>query len=344
MAYDAESERILTAYRARMQQVTDTHTRAITQAWVNAWDDLAPELTASLDELVALTSDGEQLRRSQITKARRLRNALALIEQRLERLGGDSARLINAQMRDLVRDAGVMTDAMISSQLPPGTNVDVWARVDAGQVDAIVQRTTGRITARSYALAPEATASMRRELVRGMLVGANPREAARRMVARSQSTFNGGLARAMTIARTEMLDAQRRAAQISERGSTDLLAGWIWTAALSARTCSACWGMHGQEFPLTQAGPEGHQNCRCTRVPRTKTWAELGFDIPEPRSLLPDGDARFDALAPGDQLAILGPTKYSAWQAGDFPRSSWATKRSTDGWRDSWVPAKVPAA
>ena len=76
-------------------------------------------------------------------------------------------------------------------------------------------------------------------------------------------------------------------------------------------------------------------NCRCTGSPLTKSWAELGFTIPEPPSVLPDGPATFAALGPESQRAILGGKRYDAWQAGDYPMSGWASWRSTSGWRDS---------
>lgn len=83
-------------------------------------------------------------------------------------------------------------------------------------------------------------------------------------------------------------------------------------------------------------------NCRCARAPQTKSWADLGLDIDEPPSLLPDAEATFKSLSKSDQLAVLGPKRFDAWQAGDYPMSKWATRRSTKGWRDSYVPSKPP--
>ena len=340
MVYSDGSDRIVRRLRAQLQFFADEHTRAATAAWVRAWDDVALPLEQAL---VDLTADGVRPTRSQLLRAQRLQNALWLIESRLSEAFEASAVAAIADLRMVVDAAGVATDQLISSMLPDGANVSGWARVDPAQVDAIVTRSTEQITKLSFPLAAEATATMKRELVRGVLVGSNPRETARRMVAKSRSTFNGGLPRALTIARTEMLDAHRAAAALSEKQSSDVLAGWVWVAALSERTCPACWGMHGSLHDLDEPGPEGHQNCRCARVPRTKTWRELGFDIDEPPSLLPDGEALFGALTPGQQLNILGPSRYAAWKAGEFPMTAWASKRSTPGWRDSWVPSKAPA-
>jgi len=215
--------------------------------------------------------------------------------------------------------------------------------VSADQITAIVERATEQITKLSYPLSDQATASMKRELVRGLVNGANPRQTAGLMVKRTEGIFNGGLSRALTIARTETLDAHRAAAQLSEKANTDILDCWIWSAAFSERTCPSCFGMNGQEFPLTVSGPADHPNGRCARVTKTKTWKELGFDIPEPQSIMPDANAYFSDLPKADQVKILGPGRHAAWKDGNFPMSDWATKRSNPGWRDSYVAAKIPA-
>lgn len=84
-------------------------------------------------------------------------------------------------------------------------------------------------------------------------------------------------------------------------------------------------------------------NCRCARVPRTKSWAELGFPgITDPPSTMPDAAAYFDGLTADQQREILGPKRHDAWQRGDYAMDQWAHRRSTDGWRDSFVVSPAP--
>lgn len=340
MSFSADSARILADLRAQLAQITDEHTRTQTGAWLRAWDDVGPELQAALDDL---TATGDRPTRAQLIRARRLINALDLIEDRLAGLLDGSAADAIGRLQTIVDHAGAFTDRMVSSMLPPGENVNGWARVDPKRVDAIVTRTAEQITKRSYPISGEAAANMKRELVRGMLTGANPRETARRMVTRTEGLFNGGLSRALTIARTETMDAHRAAARLAEQADADVLGGWVWTADLSSRTCPACWSKHGSEHPLSEPGPQGHQNCRCARVPRTKTWRELGFNIDEPPSLLPPREDAFDALSAGEQLQVLGPRRYSAWQDGHYPMDAWSVKRDNPGWRPSYNVSPAPA-
>jgi hypothetical protein len=76
-------------------------------------------------------------------------------------------------------------------------------------------------------------------------------------------------------------------------------------------------------------------------VPLTKSWAEMGFDIPEPTSAVPDGLATFRAMPKSDQLAVLGQTRLALLDSGRIQWSDLATRRRTDGWRDSMVPTPL---
>jgi len=339
MAYNSQSDGIVRQLQASLRFIADDHTRQATATFVRAWDDIAPELLATLDEIAA---DGVKPTRLQLVRSRRLVNTLALIEDRLAGAVDKSAKAAIDQLHLIVNQAGHTTDRLITSMLPPGESVAAWTRVDGRQVDAIVSRTADRITKLSYPLSDEATAAMKRELVRGMLIGSNPRETARRMVGRTEGVFNGGLSRALTIARTEQLDAQRAAAKMAEDANADVLEDWVWTANLGSRTCPSCWAQHGTHYPLEVSGPDDHQNGRCTRVPGTKSWKDLGFDIEEPPSILPNSEERFAALPVEDQRTVLGPGRFEAWKRGDFPMDQWSVRRENPGWRDSYVPARVP--
>jgi hypothetical protein len=230
--------------------------------------------------------------------------------------------------------------------LPPGTfdprSLATWSRVDERQIEAIVRRTTERITSRTRALSRESQSAVRRELIRAVASGSNPRVTAQRIVSRAEGRFNGGLSRALVISRTEMLDAHRAAAAVGQAQHADVLAGWIWLSALDSRTCPSCWGKHGSQHPASEPGPFDHQQGRCARMPVTKTWADLGIDLPEPPSVVPDASEVFGALTADEQRSVLGPARYEAFAAGRFPMDQWSVRRSNPGWRDSYAVAPAP--
>lgn len=330
--------------RREIASITDAQVRDLVRAWVIAWDEISPDLTAVLVEM--LTS-GEEITRAQMLRSERLRKVLEEIATALDTLFAGTRVTVTGSLRDVIDAAGGAQASIIDSQLPPKAHqlvdLDAWSRVDARQIDAIVRRSTEEVTSRTRPLATQSLLAVRRELVRGVAAGSNPRVIASRIVARAERKFNGGLARALTIARTETLDAYRAAAQAGQEQHADVLAGWEWVASLGPRTCPACWGMNGTVHELTEPGPLGHQNCRCARVPVVKPWAELGFpNLAEPPKMTPDADIAFAALTKAEQVTVLGQRGWDAWKAGLFPRRDWAVRRTAIGWRDSFVPAKPP--
>lgn len=339
-----ESLRILDQLRTQLAAITDQQTRDLVAAYAAGWDEVAPEFAASIDALLAAARDGT-VTRAAVARSQRLASALRVISDSLETLSERSGVRIVGDLRRIIAEGGMSEVSMVIAQLPPdGAGLAVsWSQVDAGAIDAIVARATQQIESAHLPLARDAVRVMRRELIRGVAVGDNPNETARRIVARTQGRFEGGAVRAVRIARTETMDAVRGGARLADLKNADVLQGWTWTASLSSRTCPACWSMSGSVHDIDEGGPDGHANCRCTRGPLTKSWRDLGFDIDEPTSLLPDPGATFDRLPPEQQQAVLGGKGYDAYKAGVWPMSDWAEKRSTPQWRDSYVAARPPS-
>jgi SPP1 gp7 family putative phage head morphogenesis protein len=333
--------RLARRVRADLLKITDTHDRELTAAWVNAWDTVAGDYDAAINELVG-NAAGAILSRATILRSRRLLIALDTIARALTQLTEDAGIRVAGDLLQVVTQAAEAQQAVAASQLPKAERVNLSGLVDRRQLDAIVQRSTEQITSQMWPISPSADAAIRTGLVRGLATGANPKTTARDIVKRTEGDFNGGLARAMTIARTETLDAHRAAAAVAQNENADVLRGWMWLAATSDRTCPACLAMNGTEHPLDEPGPLGHQNCRCSRVPLTKSWADLGIDLDEPAPAATGSQAWFDSRDEATQRSILGPARYAAYLRGDYPMSAWAARRSNDGWRDSYVTSPVP--
>lgn len=345
VAVTAETLKLHDKIDRLMREITDAQARELAAAWGAAWDDLRGDLVRAVADTLATTG---RITVAMLRTNRRLTLVLQQVLDRLELVVAASEAATIASLRQLVDSAIWAQRSILDTQLPPGfdlTQVTRWSRVDQRQVDAMVLRAMDRIHSLNRPLAENAVTALKRELVRAVAVGSNPRVTARRIVQRAgDAGFGGGLTRAMTIARTETLDAYREGARIGQEPHADVLAGWTWRAALSPRTCPACLSMHGRDFPLSQAGPEGHQNCRCSRLPKLKSWSELGIEgVDEPPSLMPDADEYFHSLTPSQQRDSLGARGYQAWLAGEWDRDAWAVKRKSSGWRDSWVNAKPPA-
>jgi len=334
--------RLARRVRADLLRITDEHDRKLTAAWADAWDAVAGDFDAAVNELVV--NGGGVISRSMVLRSRRLLLALDAIARSLTRLTENAGTIVTDDLHKVVTAAGAAQEELIASQLPKAERDSLvgWDRVDSRQIAAIVQRSTEQITSQMWPISAEADSAIRRELVRGLATGLNPKTIARDIVKSTEGKFNGGLSRAMGIAQTEVLDAHRAASKLAHEENADVLRGWLWLAATSTRTCAACLGMNGTEHPLTEPGPLGHQRCRCSRVPLSKSWKDLGIDIPEPEPATTGSQAWFDSQSEATQKQILGPARYAAYTRGDYPMTQWATRRSNDGWRDSYVVSPVP--
>lgn len=338
MAITGETQRIIRDSRRATTALTDQQTLDLVTAWVSAWSELKPEYEASVADLMALQVDGF-VPASKVRANRRLRDALETTREQLETLSTQAGKTISGQIPEAVTLGGTTTASVLTSQLPAAGAALVvgWDKLNPDALAAIVKRSTEQINALTWPIAADTEAIMKRQLIRGVATGNNPAVTARRIMARTEGTFNGGLSRALNIAHTETLDALRAGAHQSAEENTDILKGWKWSCDFSARTCPACLAMHGTVHDTDESGPDGHQSCRCARVDVTKTWAELGFkNVTEPADTFPDAEQWFDGLTPETQRQIMGPERLRMLQDGETSWGNLATLRHTDGWRDSW--------
>ena len=338
MALNPETLAEALRQHAELGRALDAQDRALVEAWVRAWQVIEDELRDLIEQITA--GDATM---SRLLRQRRIAQALELVTTRLHIVLSAAGVIADKGATELIAAAGGDAAALIATQLPPGVSLQLL-QADAEQLAQIIARTAEQITARHYWLQAEAIEAVKAELVRSVAAGTNPREAARKMVEAVQGVFNGGLHRARVIARTEQIDAYRNAAYETHWANRDLLTGWQWTADLSERTCRSCLAMHGSLHPLDEPGPLDHQQGRCVRVPITKSWRDLGFDVPEPEPLVKPGDGErwLQDQPRGVQDHILGKQGADMWRAGGWPASDWSVRRTTEGWRPSYQAAKPP--
>lgn len=337
----AITDQTLTLLARRRQELGITladQELALVKAWVEAWDQLHPEFEDALRELTAAARGG-RLRGSQVTNSIRMRAVLDLAATRLDELANFAEVTAANDLKRTVLQAAREEIEIAASQLPQDRNLYTapgWTMVNDSTLDAIVLRTTEVIHKELWPLSADAVKAMKANLVKGIAVGDHPDRVAARMVRQAEKGFNGGLTRALVITRTEMLDAHRAGGKASDLANRSVVATWQWMANLDAATCPSCLAQHGQEFPIEEDGPLDHQCGRCVRLPKTKSWKDLGFDIEEPEDLLPNSEEWFNSLTPDTQRRIMGPTRLELLQNGDISWGDLAQRKSTDGWRDSY--------
>ena len=310
---------VLRRQRAAIAKLIDEVSDEVLLMWARAWTDLRAQIEAEVE------------RRGQ---ARMLTYSADYAGARLVEVAQRSSAVLADAARRLIELSLADAAALIGAQLPANWPLNRPAKPE---LDAIVQRATTQITSRMWALSDEATEAMRRRLIQGVAAGRNPRETARLMVRDVQDDFDGGLARAQVIARTETIDAYRAGAKAHHEANADVLAGWAWLANLSARTCSSCVAMHGTEHDLDEPGPLDHPQGRCSRMPLVKP--ELVPNAPKPT--VESGPEWLERQPEGVQRSVLGPRRYEAWKAGGYPASRWAVRRESEAWRPSYGPGPI---
>lgn len=337
---------LLRHLRVEIGEQADDVVRRLTDAWVQAWNLLADEWRDAISLVVAVyVQTGRWPAPWQLARIERLVAAQQSTAAALAALAATTNTTAGAGAAEVIAATAAAEPAIMASQLPAQLAAAALrtyaARIAPAALEAIAVRARTQIHAETWPLTEDAVQAMRRALIAGVATGAHPTEAARAMVGQVEGAFNGGLTRAINIARTEMLDAYRHTSAAVHAANADVLDGWTWVATLDRRTCPSCWAMHGTHHPLDQAGPWDHQQGRCARMPKVKSWAELGIPGVEGEDLTPDAEKVFAALPPDDQLAIMGPGRLALLTAGRINWADLAVRRDNQAWRPSYVPRPV---
>ena len=340
MAVSRATLRRARAIRLLIDDHVESALRDLVEAWGLAWDTVVDEWRQAAAELAATRPDGGWHARAVILRNLRAQRALQQTALALDELAQHAGIRILRDMPGLLADQEDLLALLIDTQLPSGVDVG-WSRVSAAQLDAIVKRSAGQIESSLRPLPGQVQAQMKQELIRGVITGSNPDRVASILVGRLGARFDGGLWRARTIARTEILDASRAAALQSRIANSDVLQGWRWMCSLSSRTCPSCLAMNGEVFPADEPGPDDHPSGRCTAVPVTKSWADLGIDgVDEPASQFPDARAWFGQQSADVQRQIMGPARLDKLKSGALSWEQIPQARQNPGWRRSYHPAK----
>jgi len=150
------------------------------------------------------------------------------------------------------------------------------------------------------------------KLREGIILGYNPRKVARLI----RQATGQGLSWSLNTARTANLWAYRLASHANYQANPHVIKGWVWYAELGdVRTCLSCISQHGSEHTLDEVLNDHHAG-RCSPIPRTFTYAELGFNVPEEPATYQRGEEYFRGLSAQEQRDRMGHAMYSAWKSG----------------------------
>lgn len=322
--------------RAELERYVIESELHLAKMWSTAWREVADEYALAVADLVDMAEKGDWPTRTQVLRAQRVDNALKVTLDQMSDLVPASATAMQDNLATITASAQHWSERIVRSQLPTHGISQTWSRVDVGAMDAIVKRSTGRIHSLTMPLTRDMVTQMKATLIRGVAVGENPRVAARQIMRRCEQTFSGGRARALNIARTELNDAHRQASLRSRSVNSDIVKGWRWHCTFSPRTCPSCLAQHGSLHKADELGPLDHQQGRCTSIPVTKSWRELGIDQDEAADEFPDARAWFNRQPRETKLRIMGAERLRRLEDGRLSWDDLSQLRHTNGWRDSF--------
>jgi len=236
-----------------------------------AWVTIKAELDALGVQIKAAKAAGEDVNSTWLLKQRRLESIERTTRAEITIFTQAAQGIISeAQMQALFAGQQDAASLVIDSLGLNASGVAFTPVVPPLAIQDVVGRSqTGRFLGDILATLPgQAAQEVKTGLLRGVMLGRNPRVIAREI----RAGLAGNQARALTIARTEMLGAYREAALESYRANSDVVSGWEWDAEPDA--CDICQEKDG-EVAATEDDFETHPNCRCSPVPVTVSWDEI---------------------------------------------------------------------
>ncbi len=301
------------AYRRRLLAAD----REVARELVRVYADLESAIRDELAELTRAISraraSGVTVNQSWLFQEQRYRSMLQQTADLYAQASRTASGVVANHQASATQLGTEAAEALVRSLAPPQIPLS-WSRIPSGALEAAVGfASDGSPLSRLFdQLGPEASQNIRRSLLNGIGLGQGPREIAR-LIRRDVGL---SLTRALTISRTEVLRAYRTSEAELYRANRDIVKTQIWHSALDDRSCVVCISQHGSEWPVGSI-METHPNCRCSWVPKTMTWAELGYEgIRDTNPEIQPGPDWFGALPSEKQAAILGSGRTAAYRDG----------------------------
>lgn len=302
--------------RELLAQEQSAAARMIT-AYGTAWQRLQGEINALNQRIRAARLAGETVNAGWLYRKGRIESLLEQVAVEIARFAGSAEGIISIEQARLVAEAQQHMRQMVLAGVGEGPGVVAGFNVvPTRSLEKLVGFLGDGSPLKSLLdeLGSDAAKAVEAALLEGLATGQGARAIARTI----RGALGGNLTRALTIARTETIRAYRESTWESLQANANVLEGWVWLSAANRRTCAACWAMHGTVHKLSEK-MESHPNCRCSMMPKTKSWSALGFPgVAEAVEDVELGNILFDALSSKDRLFILGPAKFRAYEAGEI--------------------------
>ena len=254
--------------------------------------------------------------KGQLLQIAATRNLLDGVQAEMDRFARLLGERISAATLVEFQAANADTLSLVPG-MDPAQLVGTWTRLAPEQVYTMFGFTdpNGPLYASIRGKFSQAVAELVRQgLLEGYIMGMNPRAIAR-ILARAQGI---GLTWALNTARTANLWSYRAASHANYLSNSHVVRAWTWFAQLDDRVCMSCINQHGSVHSLSEVLAD-HNRGRCTPIPSTASYAELGIDGVDFEPLVVQrGEDWFRGLPENQQSKMMGPGMFKAWKDGAF--------------------------
>jgi len=307
---------LINSYKDRLDQREETAVAELRTYYLPLLEKFINEFDKVVETIIDLQTRKQNVSSSLIYRQTRYQETITRLVQEIEAIDKITVKVISLGQRDMaiqaIDDAANLIKKSVG-KIPKTFDIDraflqynhqaalqMVARLSQGTpLRKILEANTPDVIAASQAF------------IEAILKGENPRVLRDKLYKQWGMTY----VRAETMARTEIISSYRDS-NIWRYKQTKIVDMWEWSATRDDRTCPVCIFLDGQVFSLDTPFAT-HPNCRCSPLPVTKTWKELGIDIPESR---PDiglrGQDWFNSISETRQRKILHPQKFDLWKSG----------------------------
>lgn len=315
-------------FRAELLRCEKSAATQIVRSYGEVWKRVGPSISGLMKRYYEAVDVGEEPDVSWLLMADRLLALQRQIEAEIRKVARSAETDILGAQWSAVEASQRHAEALVAPQMPEGVSV-TWNRLGREAVIDLIGFSSDGSPLRELLdkLPGDAGERVREEIVAGAILGQGPRQIA----GRCREALGGNMARALRISRTEVLRSYRESSLRNYQANAGLVRGWIWHSATDVRTCPMCWAMHGTEHGLEDR-LDDHVQGRCAMVPKSKSWAELGFPGIEEPVMVEPGAEVFARLDEAKQRAILGPAAHEAYRTGAITLSDFVGRSESVQW------------
>lgn len=319
-------------YKKRLRMLEDKALKEMSRAYTASFSSVLNELNRLEIQINKMIADGKPDVEIYNELQSFYEAKLNAIEKKIEAFNKDAIDITEDLQKSSVKVGTEYSKDNLEASLgkPPAGFTYNINLIDAGAMEEFVGFASNGSPLRDLfdKIVVDYGTDITNTLSNGILQGQNPLKIAREIKKQTMMP----LYRANTIARTESLRAARAATVQNYNKNTDLISGYVRLATGDARTCPACFALHGTVYELNQILPT-HPNCRCVIVPKTKTWAEITGDntIEETSDKIPTANDLFNKLSDKQKKRVLGPERYNLYKDG-MPLESFVSVKQDADW------------